>query len=162
MERWYCCVENFHVSRASRTSCSFLLRTHETTTATGTSICLVRKTTTLRVTLPSLNEYDYRILVPEVFLELFLRERVGEPRSGDNGLLSLLRRKSSRKASATRVAYDVNWLNFKASSTRIRFNFLFENGDFFSGLAYRPHVFGKKGHRKRIFFKNALQSGDFL
>ena len=26
-------------------------------------------------------------------------------------------------------------------------------GDFFSGLAYRPHLSGDKGHRKRIFSK---------
>ena len=41
--------------------------------------------------------------------------------------------------------------------------FSLENGDFFpSSLAYRIHVSGKSGHGKRIFLKNALQSGDFL
>ena len=32
--------------------------------------------------------------------------------------------------------------------------------DFFSELAYRPHVSGENGHRKRI--KNALQNRDFF
>ena len=31
--------------------------------------------------------------------------------------------------------------------------FLFENGDFFSRLAYRPHVSGENGHRKHIYSK---------
>ena len=39
--------------------------------------------------------------------------------------------------------------------------FLFENRDFSSGLADRPHVSGENGHWKRIFSKNASQSGDF-
>ena len=31
--------------------------------------------------------------------------------------------------------------------------FLFENGDFFSRLAYRPHLSGENGHRKHIYSK---------
>ena len=38
--------------------------------------------------------------------------------------------------------------------------FLFENGDFFSGLAFCPHVSGENGLPETHHFKNALQCGD--
>ena len=48
---------------------------------------------------------------------------------------------------------------FKAESTRIRF--CLKADIFFSGFAYCTHVSGENSHRKWIFTKNALQSGDF-
>ena len=48
---------------------------------------------------------------------------------------------------------------FKTEFTRIRF--CLKADIFFSGFAYCPHVSGENSHRKWIFSKNALQSGDF-
>ena len=54
------------------------------------------------------------------------------------------------------------WLpkrQFKAESTRICF--CLKADIFSSGFAYCPHASGENSHRKWIFSKNALQSGDF-
>ena len=54
------------------------------------------------------------------------------------------------------------WLRkcqFKAESTSICF--CLQADIFSSGFAYCPHASGENSHRKWIFSKNALQSGDF-
>ena len=45
-------------------------------------------------------------LVPEVYLEIFLRERETEPLSPLRGSLTLSRRKNSRKTSGARVRWS--------------------------------------------------------
>ena len=42
---------------------------------------------------------------------------------------------------------------YEARRTVLTYPFLFENEDFFSGLAYRSHVSGENGHGKHIFSK---------
>ena len=108
--------------------------------------------------MPSLNEYDHRTLVPEVFLEIFLRERVSEPRSGERLILSFAKKNFKINLwDKLQGKIRRELTKFQGLVHTFRFNFLFEKGDLFSGLAYHPHLSGKKGHdhRKREwrFFK---------
>ena len=50
---------------------------------------------------------------------------------------------------------------YEARRTVLTYPFLFENEDFFSGSAYRSHVSGENGHRKRIFSKTLAGVGFF-
>ena len=50
---------------------------------------------------------------------------------------------------------------YEARRTVLTYPFLFENEDFFSGSAYRSHVSGQNGHRKRIFSKTLAGVGIF-
>ena len=54
-------------------------------------------------------------LVPELYLEIFLRERENEPSSPLRGSLTLSRRKISRKTSGTRVRWSYSFKDGKVT-----------------------------------------------
>ena len=62
-------------------------------------------------------------LVPEVYLEIFLRERETEPLSPLRGSLTLSRRKISRKTSGTRVRWSYSFKDGKVTRKVVVFLF---------------------------------------